>query len=379
MSQVYKITDEEINQTILHSPYSLADSPAKAGLKAMQIKKYFYEFIRFFAGKINIHLDDIGEGFDNVDLLLEEINQKILDLEASDLSIGDAIKSNIKAHNISTGAHLDIRNETVSKLSAHNVSTTAHGDIRSYLKELRDKLNVAYTLASGKQMVYPCDTALDAIIKSATEDINVGDLLLVRDESEVDFTVFEKGVSQAQQDDIAVDYTALVNGELTFEAGKMYFFKGKRLLASRGNLETGLLAKQDDLDELENLVLANAEAIGEKLTELENILSLKQNNQETVDNTSEVVTLETDHEYNLGLRTSVIIEVESTKINSIINFRSGTTPTSFDAPSDIIFTGDDTLNGRLYPVSNRLYEINIKNVMGALVARVGASDYEVIE
>ena len=71
MKEKYKITEEEINQTILHSPYSLADSPASVGLKAKQIKKYFYEFIRFFANKINIHLNDLGETLENYDELCQ--------------------------------------------------------------------------------------------------------------------------------------------------------------------------------------------------------------------------------------------------------------------------------------------------------------------
>ena len=47
MSERYKLTNEEINKAVLHSPYALADSPYKRGLGAAQIKKYFYDFRSF--------------------------------------------------------------------------------------------------------------------------------------------------------------------------------------------------------------------------------------------------------------------------------------------------------------------------------------------
>ena len=45
MSDKFKITGEEINQTLMHSPYALSDSPYQRGLGAGQIKRYFYDFI----------------------------------------------------------------------------------------------------------------------------------------------------------------------------------------------------------------------------------------------------------------------------------------------------------------------------------------------
>ena len=63
----------------------------------------------------------------------------------------------------------------------------------------------------------------------------------------------------------------------------------------------------------------------------------------------------------------------------IVNFRSGTVATSFDAPNSIVFTQDDCYAGRLTPITNRIYEINIKNVGGVLVGKVGCADYEVVE
>ena len=142
MSQVYKITENEINQTILHSPYSLADSPAKAGLKAMQIKKYFYNFIRFFAEKINIHLGDIGSSLENVDELFEAVYKKLEELEGTDISLGNSINASLDYHNKSADTHNDIRRAIGINVSTHNGSSTSHQDIRTYLKELRTSLTL---------------------------------------------------------------------------------------------------------------------------------------------------------------------------------------------------------------------------------------------
>jgi excinuclease UvrABC helicase subunit UvrB len=109
-------------------------------------------------------------------------------------------------------------------------------------------------------------------------------------------------------------------------------------------------------------------------------LDTKEESLSKVESTEEMVLIESHSEYDLGLRTSVGLTLgEGDFDESIVNFRSGETATSFDAPSSLYFTGDDCLDGRLYPNKNRIYEINIKSVMGIYVARVGACDYEVIE
>ncbi len=377
MSQKYNITDEEINQTILHSPYALADAPSKAGLKAVQIKKYFYEFIRFFAGKINLHLSDIDVALENFE---GELSQKIEDLEKMDSDLGTSIESLIATHNVGEGSHADIREKIGADITSHNTSTVSHQDLRAYLKELRDKLNATYALASGKSKVFPCQSVLDALEQIyEKKDIAVGDLFLIADENEVDFTVFE--LAYKNPNDIEISYEEIANGEMTLEPGNVYYFAGVRLLATRGNLETGLLAKQEALDELELTTLESLEELNTKLNEIDKTLALKQDKLTLAYSTAESVALSTDHEYNLGQRTSLALVLESVPsgFEAIVSFHSAKTPTSFDAPSELYFTGDDTLDGRLYPVSNRLYEINIKDVQGVLVARVGACDYEVIE
>ena len=64
LSDRFKITGGEVNEVILNSPYSLADSPAALGQKASQTKRYFYQFIKTLAEKINLHLGEIDTELD---------------------------------------------------------------------------------------------------------------------------------------------------------------------------------------------------------------------------------------------------------------------------------------------------------------------------
>ena len=95
----------------------------------------------------------------------------------------------------------------------------------------------------------------------------------------------------------------------------------------------------------------------------------------------ETVQLENLKEFNLGTRSSVILTLPEEIPNNfdvIVNFHSGSSATTFDAPDEIFFTQDDCIGGHLYPISNRIYEINIKNMGGLLIAKVSSCDYEVI-
>lgn len=380
MSKNFKITEEEINQTILHSPYSLADSPSRQGLAPAQIKRYFYEFIRFLAEKINLHLDDIGKDADSA-------NKKIASLEEANIYLGELTKSSLVAHNTGKASHEDIRNKIVSDIASHNINTLSHLDMRDLIKEIKDKTNAAFAIASGRQRVYPCDDILglcDLVTEKA--ELVPGDMILLLDPDECDFIVYETNVSSAQgyaenPNDVRVSYDGIANGEVAFEAGKIYYLDGVRLLATKGNMETGLLAKDEDLDALRVELLENVAQIEASILNINNNVDTKETRLSIEESTERVVTLRSYTEYNLGLRTSVSLEIasEAEFDEAIVNFRAGETPTSFDAPASLYFAGDDCLDGRLYPNKNRIYEINIKSVMGILVARVGACDYQVIE
>lgn len=392
MIEKYKITEEEINQTILHSPYSLADSPTEAGLKAKQVKKYFYEFIRFFADKINIHLNDIGATLENYDELTAAfdaavsdillLDEKVYDLEVKDTELGNQIGVQIGAHNVSGTAHADIRSKIDGDLLAHNESALSHSDLREKIKSLLNKIEVTYSLASGKSRVYSCEDIIAMLDEIDGEnEICKGDLFLIADPSLPDFTAFEVSLDQVPEGSTELDYEEIASGEMVLERGKSYYYNGIRLISSLGNLETNLLAKNEALEALEGAFYQSIEAIRAELDEIALTLEAKENSRSVVESTSSELLLANHTEYNLGLITDLVLSLpeETAGLECIVNFRTGGTAPSFDAPAELVFSGDDAYEGRFYPVTNRLYEISIKNVMGILIARVGAADYEVIE
>ncbi len=391
MKDKYKITEEEINQTILHSPFSLVDSPSETGLKAKQIKKYFYEFIRFFAYKINMHLGELGETLSNydelnltVDNVLKDIgliDEKITSLEEKDTELGSGIVASVSAHNQSSESHPELQKKIEADISSHNASMVAHTDIREGLRTILNKLEVTYSLASGKSRVYSCEDVIEALETINKEEMCKGDLLLVADSSLPDFTVFETGLTSMPKGSLELDYNEIASGEMIPEAGKSYYYNGVRLISTIGNVETNLLAKNEDLEELENAFWENIEAVKKDLDAIENTLVKKEEKLEKVESTASEITLEAHEEYNLGLVTALELALpeETVGLEAIVNFRTGATVPTFDSPSELVFSGDDTYEGRFYPITNRLYEINIKEVLGVLVAKVGTTDYEVIE
>ena len=379
MGKNFKITEEEINHTILRSPYSLADSPSRQGMTPAQIKRYFYEFIRFLAEKINGHLDEIGTDADAT-------SEQIEDLKEMDTFISRVSSENLASHNVGTAAHEDIRKKIGTDIGKHNTNSFAHIDIRDEIKVVKDKACAAFSLASGRQRVYPCQDLMELCDVLSSEKPSPGDMILVLDPSVCDFIVYESGVSSAAEYannpyDIRVTVSDIANGEVEFEPSKVYYVDGTRIYATQGTLETGLLAKNEALEELKALFLENVDVVSTALSDVNDTLLTKETALKTEESVNEKVTIKSSTEYNLGLRTSVVLEIDepSDFDEAIVNFRAGETPTSFDAPSNLYFSGDDCLDGRLYPNKNRIYEINVKSVMGIYVARVGACDFTVVE
>lgn len=373
MSNNFKITDEEINQVVLHSPYSLADSPASLGQGASQIKGYFYSFIFELAKKINTHLGEIMDAFSEQ----ATVNSS---LEEMDRELGGAITSQLNSHNLSDSAHSDIREKASSDLTKHKSSTTDHIDIRQKIEELKRQCDLASALASGKMQVRAFDDITEMLeYLSGEEEKRVGDIFLISDPTMPDFTLFELGAT-LRDGDIELSYEDIASGIATLEANKSYFFGGVRLISSEGNLETSYLAKQEALDSLEALLVESLAEINTTLEEIKETLNLKDNIMPKHENSETSVVISSGNEYDLGLRTAIELDfLPSDIFEAIFNFRTGDTAPSFDAPLELYFVGDDTLDGSLYPIANRIYEVNIKRVCGALIARVGAVDYEVIE
>lgn len=382
MKDKYKITEEEINQAILHSPYSLADSPASVGIKAKQIKKYFYEFIRFLANKINVHLEELGKTLENYDELSCAVDL-IPDLQEKDIELGKAIPNLIGAHNNSGVAHKDIREKISTDIGTHNTSGGAHSDIRELIKSAKESAENAYNLARGKSKIHPMHDYGEFIyyVKTKPEEYNVGDMFIFDNKNAPDFMLFEKNIQFVSgDDDVEISGEYLPN-DFEFTPGSRVVINGMRFVIQESGYDISKLATDEELSALNEELTELIIALGERVTEVNDMLDFKENSFEKKENTQSEITLENHTEYSLGLITelSIALPEETEELDSIINFRTGATAPSFDAPSELVFSGDDTSGGRFYPITHRIYEINIKEVMGILSARVGATDFEVIE
>ncbi|MBQ3041472.1 MAG: hypothetical protein IJD42_07745 [Clostridia bacterium] len=382
MKDKYKITEEEINQAILHSPYSLADSPASVGIKAKQIKKYFYEFIRFLANKINVHLEELGKTLENYDELSCAVDL-IPDLQEKDIELGKAIPNLIGAHNNSGVAHNDIREKISTDIGTHNTSGGAHSDIRELIKSAKESAENAYNLARGKSKIHPMHDYGEFIyyVKTKPEEYNVGDMFIFDNKNAPDFMLFEKNIQFVSgEDDVEISGEYLPN-DFEFTPGSRVVINGMRFVIQESGYDISKLATDEELSALNEELTELIIALGERVTEVNDVLDFKENSFEKKENTQSEITLENHTEYSLGLITelSIALPEETEELDSIINFRAGATAPSFDAPSELVFSGDDTSGGRFYPITHRIYEINIKEVMGILSARVGATDFEVIE
>lgn len=369
LSDRFKITGSEVNEVILNSPYSLADSPASLGQKSSQTKRFFYQFIKTLADKINLHLGEIDEEMNGASLEIDESFDRIAEL-------GEAAALALSEHDASENAHMLIQQKIIDEKNGHNQSASAHGDIRNELKELGDALEVAMVLASGKNQVVSFGDEME-LFEYATSSARVGDILLLEDNDLPDFTVFGVGVSK-KEGDISLDMNDIATGA-ALEPNKKYFIDGVRLVSSEGRLEATIFAKKDELDEQKSYIVSVTEALDERLKSAESELAKKENATSKHTVTGESVVLENMNEYHLGTVSSLTIDAgEDEFFESILCFKTGSGEVSVDAPEELLFVGDDTLEGRFYPVPKRLYEISVKRVSGVLLARVGSCDYEVI-
>ncbi len=369
MSERFKITGSEVNEVILKSPYSLADSPAALGQGAAQTKRYFYQFIKTLAEKINLHLGEIDLAITEGEGEISEAYERISELaKNADTALNE--------HNVDESAHADIRREIIDEKNSHNKSATAHEDIREVINALDTELKVALALASGKSRVVSFGDEVE-LFEYALQDAGVGDILLLEDPNLPDFTVFGVGVDK-KEGDIELDMNDIATGTELLP-NKKYFIGGVRLVSSQGHLEASLFAKKDELNEQRAFFLGVLETVDAHLYSLEKAVNGKEAAVAKHTLAGESVTLENMNEYHLGTVTNLTVSVvENEFFEAILCFKTGSGEISVDAPSDLLFVGDDTLEGRFYPVPKRLYEISVKSVSGVLLARVGSVDYEVI-
>ena len=386
--ETFKITEESKNKILLYSAQTLPDRPGERGMKAQDTKAFFYKYIGVLIEEINTVLANIINGVSsdiNAHDALEGAHPFLLklisDLQARDAELGTAIGGKVNSHNTSTNTHLDIRQKITKDIVTHNASSTAHGDIRELITALDTIAHDAYNLASGKSKVHPCEggEALIREIESGELILHPGDVVIFKDTLFPDFVVFATGQESKPEDDSYL--SDFLSPEAILQVGSSYYYEGITFVALESGIDTSKLASTEDLALAREKLISTINELGRRLVTAENTLLKKEDKLTTVESTDAELTLATHTEYNLGLITELKVSLpgRTDGLEAIINFRCGATAPSIDMPDEVLFQGDDTLDGRLYPITNRLYEINIKKVMGIIIAKVGAADYEVIE
>lgn len=367
----FNFTDEEINKILLSSPMALPNSPNSYGLKGSNIKSFFYDFIRKLMLLLNQHFEMI-EGESN--LTSNDIRKSITDLINKDIELGDRISAHYSEIN---SANDNIKVQISADISAHNIDPDAHTHLVGDIQSAKAVAQRALDFAEGKSKIIPVKDVYE-MIENLTPYLNVGDKFVLSDKNVPDFTLFEK----ESENKSATPFTQadLIFGTVEFLPGESYICNGYLLVASESGIDTSLFAKQTDITALEEALNQLDGELEKAVNNLLEALGVKENSINYVSETAETIMLENNTEYDLGLRTSIILQLpeEVTRdFECIITFRSGQTPTAFSSPSEIVFTQDDCWQGVLTPVSNRIYEISIKNVGATLIGKVGSCDYEV--
>lgn len=200
MSDRFKLTQEEINKTIMHSPYALGSSPAQSGLGAKQIKSYFYDFISYLAYCINNHLGEIGT---ELDLTFKEL-------------------------------------------------TESDNGLRELIALAQERADSAYNLASGKSKMYVVNSFAALFAEMyVNEELNPGDLIMLTEKLTPDFVVIPKDCYLDGVEIIDVTWDT-ENRILPAEAqvGAVYRLRdnGVTVLAIEGGIDVSVLATKKELE-----------------------------------------------------------------------------------------------------------------------------------
>ena len=400
----FQISEEQKNKIKLYTAASLPDRPGERGMRASEVKSYFYKFINVLIDAINAELlnvqsgvlSDIGDHDNDISSHSNILNY-IYDLVERDNKLGNAIEEQLNAHNYTEdeSVHPYLRNlidecsrGASDELHGHDDSEYAHGWLFDGLRELINEVNElardAYNLASGKSAVHPYVSVWEFVeAVDNDEGFNVGDIIIFKDTNVPDLTVFEKEQGAKPSGDVLLSYDTVL------EEKKSYYLNGYTFVALESGIDTSKLVSSDEMQ----VVFGGLDARIKELIEYDKQLSglirensakidIKEDAHKRVSSTASAIELTSYTEYSFGLITSLAISLPAavpSDFEAIVNFRCGAQAATFDSPSEILFQGDDCLDGMLYPISNRIYELNIKRVLGTLIAKVGACDYEVIE
>ena len=399
----FQISEEQVNRILLYTAQTLPDRPSERGMRASDVKSYFYKFIPVLIRAINEELanvqggvlDDIGDHDNDISSHSNILNY-IYDLVERDNELGNAIEEQLSAHNYTEdeSVHPYLRNlidecsrGASDELHGHDDSEYAHGWLFDGLRELINEVNElardAYNLASGKSAVHPYVSVWEFVeAVDNDEGFNIGDIIIFKDTNVPDLTVFEKEQGAKPSGDVLLSYDTVL------EEKKSYYLNGYTFVALESGIDTSKLISSEELTAVASGFDTRIRQLNDICSRLEGLigdntraLAGKENAHKQVSSSASSITLENYTEYDLGTVTELHLALPSdtTGFEAIINFICRYQAASFDAPEEIYFQGDDCLEGCLYPVSNRVYEINIKDVMGTLIAKVGACDYEVIE
>ena len=366
----YNFTEEEINKILLHSPMVLPNSPKEHGLTGNNIKSYFYDFIRRLMVLLNEHFVLIEK--DKASSILShdtgesshgDIRKMIEDLVSRDTELGNAIDNHYKEINL---AHDDIKAKILSDISAHNLDEYAHRALRADLASVKETAENALNFAQGKSKIYPVKNVSE-MLSRLSDDLNIGDKFVLLDKNVPDFTLFEKNSASG------TDITSVSE----YIPGESYLYNGYLLVASESGIDTSKFVRDEEL-ELLNLIVSQIDMeLESSVKSLQNQLNNKESIYTVANESGETVTLQNKTEHNLGLRASASLVLPSDvseDFECIVNFRSGESPTVFSCEG-IIMTQDDCYKGVFTPCKNRIYEINIKNVDGVIIGKVGCCDY----
>ena len=195
MSDKYKITGEEINQILMHSPHALSLTPTERGMSGEQIKRYFYDFIRVFAEKLNTHLAEVG-------------------------------------------GEMESTKEALDKAQADAVSAMERAD-------------GAYGLASGKAKIHiemSFGTVFGTLLYGG---VNEGDIIMVTDKCCPDFVVASELYRASA---VEITENMVVTGGLPEPTvGEIYYYPpaGKVIIAIESGIDASAFATKEEMGDIE--------------------------------------------------------------------------------------------------------------------------------
>lgn len=391
----FTLSQEEITKALLLSPYSLSDSPNDWGLKAKDVKKYFYQFITYLCERLNVKLEDLGQVVANLEDKDQDLESEIANqLSSHDLSQAshsvlfsalregiDNLLTRFTSHTSEVGAHGEAIEDHIS---LHNQSIIAHSDVRKSIEEILALSQNAYALAQGKSRIIPLCDVYELLDYLENQDQSPGDVFILEEKLIPDM-IFYKTLTDLEVEDeiqrgaIILDYDTYAQGMVELSPGQVVIAYNKKLVGTESGVDLSRLATKERVETLATRQEELATQIETGISELLLLLDTKEDKR-VLTSPEGAFTLENLHEYRFSTIPSLEISLPETNsdLEALISFHSGSSPTTFTQPEGLIMSGDDCQEGIFIPVSNRIYEISIKRLMGVYLGKVSCCDYEVI-